>query len=661
MTIIQLNISFPTLFLVSLPKFWSVLNTLFLIFGNAAGEFLWLYILIVLTLLANFFRNLIYKVLNLGLMSIFVAALWSLSTDLTFIYVVYVLAFVGAVVMLFLSVILMLPASAVTTRHFGFLLLQSAQTREFFTFGGDNIWNFIAIAVFIGSLSIGKKFFFSFLRNNPSTKIPNKKVNLTTPLQKYNKNDTTAVTFMDQSADNNFRDYIKNHDFYTHKSNEANLAQIGSYTFFDFYDKRPVTITTAFRDSSKASFFLIAVPKVQNKKNIFYKMLAVVLYEFGDYYIRVIEPKFYKVHAGSNNFFVRFTTPLRTFVGAPSYGARGDLRSNLLGNNRRLALVTADSVSKKVVIIIPFTPWWSPFSIARLFTNVKLFYYVKFYLTNIWMYTHSVSSFIAVTKIHLDYLYKLVVSKQLLDKIRIPKTDTRVLLALYNDPKAAPAYSFIWFIHGIEYYIFKRVDSKLFASTSAHYFKSADYTSPVWSVLEKFYYPSQPARHIKFDTFPYNILPQITLYYEPLAFMTWVESMFPIILDTTVGRYRTNAEGPHIIYNKVLLAFNVIVFVLITFLVNIAHLILMLLLGISGATVELVVQTLLYVSVFMLAVPLNSTKSINSLLNFTTATELDNLAAIQHGLYVSNPVLLFVSVVGLLVALIGAATIVKQK
>lgn len=58
-------------------------------------------------------NNLIYKVLNLAVLSIFVVALWSYLTDVTFIYIVYILTFVSAVVMLFLSVVLMLPSSAV--------------------------------------------------------------------------------------------------------------------------------------------------------------------------------------------------------------------------------------------------------------------------------------------------------------------------------------------------------------------------------------------------------------------------------------------------------------------------------------------------------------------------------------------------------------------
>jgi len=48
-------------------------------------------------------------------------------TDVTFIYIVYILAFVSAVVMLFLSVVLMLPSSAiaVSKRNFSLILLSA--------------------------------------------------------------------------------------------------------------------------------------------------------------------------------------------------------------------------------------------------------------------------------------------------------------------------------------------------------------------------------------------------------------------------------------------------------------------------------------------------------------------------------------------------------
>jgi len=50
------------------------------------------------------------------MLSVFTVGLWSYSTDLTFIYIVYILTFVSAVVMLFLSVVLMLPSSVMSVR-----------------------------------------------------------------------------------------------------------------------------------------------------------------------------------------------------------------------------------------------------------------------------------------------------------------------------------------------------------------------------------------------------------------------------------------------------------------------------------------------------------------------------------------------------------------
>lgn len=70
-------------------------------------------LVIVMCMYAAGCRNLIYKVLNLAVLSVFVVALWAYLTDVTFIYVVYILTFVSAVVMLFLSVVLMLPSSAI--------------------------------------------------------------------------------------------------------------------------------------------------------------------------------------------------------------------------------------------------------------------------------------------------------------------------------------------------------------------------------------------------------------------------------------------------------------------------------------------------------------------------------------------------------------------
>lgn len=72
--------------------------------------------LITISLFLNQLNNLIYRVINLASLSLITVGVWAYFTDLTFLYIVYILAFTGAVVMLFLSVILMLPAS-VTSKN----------------------------------------------------------------------------------------------------------------------------------------------------------------------------------------------------------------------------------------------------------------------------------------------------------------------------------------------------------------------------------------------------------------------------------------------------------------------------------------------------------------------------------------------------------------
>ena len=90
-----------------------IYQTLGFTFTNTSLTYAVCGFIIVLCMLATTLRNLIYKVLNLAVLSVFAVALWAYLTDVTFIYVVYILTFVSAVVMLFLSVVLMLPSSAI--------------------------------------------------------------------------------------------------------------------------------------------------------------------------------------------------------------------------------------------------------------------------------------------------------------------------------------------------------------------------------------------------------------------------------------------------------------------------------------------------------------------------------------------------------------------
>jgi hypothetical protein len=87
---------------------------------------------------------------------------------------------------------------------------------------------------------------------------------------------------------------------------------------------------------------------------------------------------------------------------------------------------------------------------------------------------------------------------------------------------------------------------------------------------------------------------------------------------------------------------------------------------ISSANAEILVQLAGSWSVFLLALPqgrFNPEVQYTPLTaaQGTTAGALENLAAIQHELYIASPLLMLVCVVGLLVALIGAALLVSTK
>lgn len=82
---------------------------------------------------------------------------------------------------------------------------------------------------------------------------------------------------------------------------------------------------------------------------------------------------------------------------------------------------------------------------------------------------------------------------------------------------------------------------------------------------------------------------------------------------------------------------------------------------------ETIYQAVASFSTFTLSIPygnFNTTRYApdNIVENYVSgASGLENLAAVQHELYVKFPMLVLVCVVGLLVALIGAALLVSTK
>jgi len=70
-----------------------------------------LWCLVFLSIFISWFKNPLYKILNLILLSMSMVFLWGFYLDFTFILLSYIIAFTSAIVMLFLTVVLMLPIS----------------------------------------------------------------------------------------------------------------------------------------------------------------------------------------------------------------------------------------------------------------------------------------------------------------------------------------------------------------------------------------------------------------------------------------------------------------------------------------------------------------------------------------------------------------------
>jgi hypothetical protein len=333
--------------------------------NSSVFEFFILYAFIILSLFANSaLRNLIYKVLNLGVMSILIAALWAYTTDLTFIYIVYILAFVGAVVMLFLSVILMLPSSVVAsaTRLSIFLVIAPSSSNG--VSGAVSslslIWYSLVTALFtillialLKAISLSYKY-HSDINLYKSLPVPHNRVSTITPDdEEVLKCATPAV-----------ETYFKTHNFYMYSSsldNKAGLSKI--YNEHSVLRLQIKSLGKNFFATEEFSpLYLVSVPRVLENKNRVIRFILTVIYEFGEYYIRVVEHFFYRYIPGDNSAYAKLTLPLRKFLGLDKVS----LRDTLIERGRRLLIVTNESVGRSVpenkslkgrqVIIVLYTP-----------------------------------------------------------------------------------------------------------------------------------------------------------------------------------------------------------------------------------------------------------------------------------------------------------------
>jgi len=73
--------------------------------------------------------------------------------------------------------------------------------------------------------------------------------------------------------------------------------------------------------------------------------------------------------------------------------------------------------------------------------------------------------------------YALLYFRNFFNKTFLPAAPTNVIMYLHNNPKLATQFKVLWFIHGVQYYIFKHIDVKLFANTRDY--RSKPYARPV--------------------------------------------------------------------------------------------------------------------------------------------------------------------------------------
>lgn len=331
---------------------------------NTTTEYLVLYGLIVGSLQANFLRHLVYKVMNLGILSIFVVALWAILTGPNFIYVVYVLAFVGAVIMLFLSVILMLPSSAIApsgAQVVGLLSLSPTTGDEgtassFFSFGGvlEALLSSAVLLVFcyltLMLYYIGEKFESDraeeptvVISTRPGRNQPDSMV-LNVPVYEKARIDAArkGVEFFPplnawkrvEGGDNKaarelgFLKYLASYRFFAFDCLESNDHMVSYCRNTSFIHSegncgsrfRAEKLNMVSTVDAMSPLYLVAEPFLRWESytpgSLRVRNFLRVVYEFVDYYIRVIEPHFMTVDSSHFNLFVQLTYPARKLVGA---------------------------------------------------------------------------------------------------------------------------------------------------------------------------------------------------------------------------------------------------------------------------------------------------------------------------------------------------------
>lgn len=158
--------------------------------------------------------------------------------------------------------------------------------------------------------------------------------------------------------------YFKTHNFHMYSSSLNNKAGVSK-----IYNEHSV-LRLQIKSLGKSFFapgefsplYLVSVPKVLENKNIVIRFILTVMYEFGEYYVRVIEHFFYRYIPGDNSIYAKLTLPLRKFLGLDKVS----LRDTLIERGRRLLIITNEPIDSSIpenkslkgrqVVIVLYTP-----------------------------------------------------------------------------------------------------------------------------------------------------------------------------------------------------------------------------------------------------------------------------------------------------------------
>lgn len=244
-------------------------------------------------------------------------------TDVTFIYVVYILTFVSAVVMLFLSVVLMLPSSAISissTKQSNLLLAAAASY--------SHLESILNIALFMSFPAFAYLAFALYRtrfyrRNEEIYGIPKQAVAL-------------SVT---PAAPAGVKSLILDYDLKTFSNRSLTIKAVESclsyrvtggevssvsYSTGDNFARvyNDIELTRYIIGITPETFpaYVRVYPKYfsQSYRGIqdfrIVRTLLTVFYEFTDFYFKVIEPSAFN----SSKFYTAVTAPFRAFISSKS-------------------------------------------------------------------------------------------------------------------------------------------------------------------------------------------------------------------------------------------------------------------------------------------------------------------------------------------------------